>query len=95
MPRTLDVDPRTLHLPTLRFSGADPLKFARQLSRYGLTTVGMLPPEVHEDPDGRLMIMDGATRVAKFLPGVLVTVVVTGYEPQSVASYPTVADRLP
>jgi hypothetical protein len=58
----------------------------------------MPPIEVHEDPDGRLMIMNGvtrSTRVAKFLPGVLVRVEVIGTEPRSVAHDPTVADRLP
>jgi hypothetical protein len=98
MPTYLDVDPRTLHLPPGMWSGANPGKFTRQLSKFGTLTVGMPLLFVHTDPDGRLMIMDGvtrATRVAKFLPGVLVRVEVTGTEPQSVAHHPTVADRLP
>src|SRR5688572_15412644 len=98
MPRFLDVDPRTLHLPPSLWPGAVPHKFTRQLSQFGTSTTGMPAIEVHEDPDGRLMIMNGvtrATRVAKFRPGVLVRVEVIGAEPRSVASYPTVADRLP
>jgi hypothetical protein len=98
MPRFEDVDPRTLHLPTTRWAGADPIKFTFQLSKYGTSTAGMDPIEVHEDPDGRLVIVNGvtrATRVAKFLPGQLVRVEVTGKVPRSVANYPTVADRLP
>lgn len=98
MPRFVDVDPRTLHLPTTMWAGASPRKFARQLSLHGLSTDGMDPPHVHEDPDGRLMLMDGvtrATRVAKFLPGQLLRVEVIGSEPRSVAHFPTVGDRLP
>ncbi len=98
MPRFLDVDPRTLHLPPGMWQGADPGKFARQLSKFGTSTAGMPPLFVHTDPDGRLMIMDGvtrATRVAKLLPGVPVRVEVIDAEPRSVAGYPTVADRLP
>jgi hypothetical protein len=90
--RFADVDPTTL------WTGANPIKFTRQLSKYGTSTTGMLAIEVHEDPDGRLMIVDGvtrATRVAKFLPGVLVQVKIVGREPRSVAKYPTVRDRLP
>ena len=41
MPVYLDVDPRTLHLPTSRWNGADPGKLTRQLSKHGLSTVGM------------------------------------------------------
>ena len=98
MARFLDVDPRTLHLPTPRWDGACPIKFSRQFSSFGLSTVGMIPPEVVEDPEGRLMIMDGvtrATRVAKFLPGQSIRVQVTDSVRYSVANYPTVADRLP
>ncbi len=74
------------------------MKFTRQLSQYGTSTVGMPDIQVHVDPDGRLMIMDGvtrATRVAKFLPGTLVRVEVIGVEKRSIAHYPTVADQLP
>jgi hypothetical protein len=98
MPTYLDVDPRTLHLPPGMWQGANPGKLARQLSKFGTSTAGMPPLFVHTDPDGRLMLMDGVTRaarVAKCLPGVLVRVEVIGTEPQPVASYPTVADRLP
>jgi hypothetical protein len=98
MPRFVDVDPRTLYLPPSLWGGADPGKFTRQLSRFGRSTVGMDPPEVVEDPDGRLMVMNGvtrATRVARFLPGQLMTVEITDTYPRSVAHHPTVGDRLP
>jgi hypothetical protein len=54
--------------------------------------------EVHIDPDGRLMIMNGVTRAAraaKFHPGVLIRVEITGAVGQSVAHLPLVGDRLP
>ena len=98
IPRFEDVDPRTLHLPPGMFGGVNLVKFTRQFSRYGLSTAGMDPPEVHEDPDGRLMIMNGvtrSTRVARFMPGQMITVLVTGSVPYPVVSFPTVADRLP
>jgi hypothetical protein len=99
MAEFLDVDPRTLHLPPSRWGGADPVKFARQLSRYGLSTRGMQPPWVHRDGGGRLLVMDGvtrATRVAKLLPGQLMRVEVTADLPgDDYSSYPTIGDRLP
>jgi hypothetical protein len=73
----MDVDPRTLHLPTTRPAGADPFKLHRQIARFGTSVQGMPPPEVYRGTEGALMIYDGvtrATRVAKLLPGQLVTV---------------------
>jgi hypothetical protein len=99
MPTFLDVDPATLHLPPERLTGADPGKFARQFSRYGLSNVGMPAPWVHRDGNGRLKVMDGvtrATRVAKYLPGVLIRVEVTAEKPNADYSmYPPVGDTLP
>jgi hypothetical protein len=99
MAEFLDVDPRTLHLPQTRPSGADPIKLTRQLSQYGRSTTGMPPIEVNRDGAGRLKIMDGvtrATRVAKWLPGQTVTVEVTEDHPHDdYAHLPTVGDRLP
>ena len=98
IPRFEDVDPRTLHLPPNMAAGADPIKFTRQLSLHGLSTAGMHPPVVQDDPDGRLMLYDGvtrATRVAKFLPGQLLRVEVSQRRSKSFAWLPTVGDRLP
>jgi len=98
MARFLDVDPRTLHLPSSMLSGADLGKFARQFSKYGLSTVGMPAIKVEVDPDGRLIIIDGvtrATRVARFLPGQHVSVEVIGATRYNAAKLPTVAERLP
>ena len=94
----LDVDPRTLHLPTSRLSGADPLKLQRQIARHGTSTQGMPPLEVYRGTDGELMIFDGvtrATRVAKLLPGQLVRVEVIDDIPTAVGHLPTVGDKLP
>jgi hypothetical protein len=95
----LDVDPRTLHLPPSRSSGADPFKLMRQFSIHGLSTTGMPPPWVHRDGNGRLLLMDGvtrATRVAKYLPSHLIRVEVTGdYPTEDYSSYPTVEDTIP
>ena len=97
-PRHLAVDPGSLRLPTTRVGGADPVKLHRQLARHGLRTGGMPPILVVRGSDGELMIVDGvtrATRVAKFLPGTLVSVEVTDDIPAALGHLPAVRDRLP
>jgi hypothetical protein len=94
----LDVDPRTLHLPTTRISGADPAKLQRQIAKHGKSTQGTPTIEVSRGSDGELMINDGvtrATRVAKLLPGALVRVEVIDDYPAAVGHLPTIGDRLP
>lgn len=94
----MDVDPRTLHLPTTRPSGADPLKLQRQIARFGTAIHGMPVLEVYRGTDGKLVVYDGvsrATRVAKFLPGQLVRVELIDDLPTPVGHLPTVGDRLP
>lgn len=94
----LDVDPQTLHLPTTRLTGADPLKLHRQIARHGNSTQGMPTLEVYRGTDGGLMIYDGvtrATRVAKLLPGQLVQVELIDDIPTPVGHLPTVGDMLP
>jgi hypothetical protein len=94
----LDVDPRALHLPPSRPGGADPVKLHRQIARHGKTTVGMPRLVVFRASDGALVIYDGvtrATRVAKLLPGQLVSIDVIGDLPSPGMHYPTVGDRLP
>jgi hypothetical protein len=95
---SLDVDPRSLRLPTARWSGADPTKLHRQIAAFGASIAGMPPLLVSRGNDGELVISDGvtrATRVAKLLPGVLVRVEVIDDLPIPVGSYPTVGDLLP
>jgi hypothetical protein len=96
-PEFLQVDPALLHLPGSRHDGVDPMKLHRQLARYGLSAVGMPPLEVSRGTDGELVINDGvtrATRIAKYLPGTLVTVEVVGKLPVAVGGLPTVKERL-
>lgn len=57
----------------------------------------MPPLEVKRGSDGELVIYDGvtrATRVAKYLPGAKVTVVVTGTLKGPVRSLPRVGEKL-
>lgn len=94
----LDVDPRTLHLPTSRLSGSDPVKLQRQIAQFGTSTQEMPDIEVYRGRDGELMIFNGVTRasrVAKLLPGRLVRVEVIDDIPTSVGRLPTVGGTLP
>ena len=94
----LEVDPRSLHLPPSSFSGADPYKYHRQVVTHGNSVVGMPPLVVYRGTDGGLVIADGvtrATRVARRLPGRLITVEVIGTWRAAVGGYPTIGDRIP
>lgn len=94
----LNVDPRTLHLPSSRRDGADPLKLQRQIARHGRSLQGMPPVLVYRGSDGTLMITDGvtrATRAAKLCPGQTVPVEVLGELPRAFGSLPTVQEKLP
>ncbi len=94
----LDVDPRALHLPTSRLSGADPVKLHDQIARYGAGVAGMPPPLVYRGSDGELMVYDGvarATRVARLLPGATIRVEVMRTLTRPVGLLPTIGDRLP
>jgi len=93
----LDVDPAELHLPGSRADGADLMKLHRQYAKHGLSTAGMPSLEVKRGSDGALVIFDGvtrATRVAKYLPGTLVPVEVTGELKIPVSGLPKVRERL-
>ena len=94
----LDVDPRTLHVPNSRISGADPVKLQQQIAKYAMSVKGMPTVEVYRGSDGELMIYDGvtrATRDAKFLPGQLIRVEVIDDLKSSVGHLPTIGDMLP
>lgn len=94
----LDVDPRGLHLPTSRLTGADPLKLHRQIALYGSSTQSMPPVEFYRGTDRELLIYDGvtrATRIAQLLPGQLVRVEVIDDLATPVGHLPTVGDTLP
>ena len=93
----LQVDPATLHLPGSRRDGVDPMKLHRQLARHGTSDAGMPPLEVKRGSDGALVIYDGvtrATRVARYMPGTLVSVEVTGTLSSPVGGLPTVGEKL-
>lgn len=97
-PVYVDVDPRTLRLPSSRRDGADPIKLMIQTARYGASVQGMPCPLVYRAADGELVLADGvarATRVAKLLPGALLRVEVIGTMPGPGAATPTVGDKLP
>jgi len=98
LPEYLDVDPRTLHLPSTRPTGADPFKLQRQVAQYGASTQGMPPRLVYRGSDGGLIIFDGvtrATRVAMLRPGDLVRVEVIGALAVPCTHLPTVGEQLP
>jgi hypothetical protein len=94
----LDVDPRTLHVPGSRRSGADPVKLHRQVAQFGTSTQGMPPLEVSRGTDGELVINNGvtrATRIARLLPGATVRVEVIDDLPIPVGSFPSIGDLIP
>jgi hypothetical protein len=94
----LDVDPRVLHLPTSRLSGADPVKLQDQIIQFGVSTAGMPPLQVYRGSDGELMIYDGvtrATRTAQVLPGTTVSVEVMRTLARPVGHLLRVGDKRP
>ena len=94
----IDVDPRDLHLPGSRLSGADPVKLHDQLVRFGSSVVGMPPVLAFRGSDGAIMIYDGvtrATRVARMLPGRKVRVEVMRTIPQPLGHMPLLKGTLP
>jgi hypothetical protein len=94
----LDVDPRTLHLPPSRQSGADLFKLHRQIAMFGASMAGMPPPWVYRGSDGELQLYNGvtrATRIAKRSPGTLLRIVVVGDLAGPVGHLPTVGDMIP
>jgi hypothetical protein len=99
MGELLDVDPRMLHLPSSRVTGADPAKLARQTARFGKSVRGMPVIWVTRGRGGALIINDGvtrATRIAKLLPGHTVRVEVLDEKPRwDLSPYPTLGDNLP
>ena len=72
MSEYLELDPRDLHVPSSRLSGADPVKLHDQTRRFGSSLDGMPPILVYRGSDAALMIYDGvtrATRAARQRPG--------------------------
>ena len=93
-----DVDPRELRVLPSRSAGADPVKLARQIAKFGSATTGMPPLWVCEATDGVLVIYNGvtrATRIAKLAPGTLVRVEVIAKLRRALAREPRIGDLLP
>lgn len=100
MPReVLQIDPRTLHLPSEREDGVDLFKLGLQYARHGDRFDGMPALEVARDGNGNLMIQNGvtrATRAAEVDPGRLIAVEVMEENPNLDFSHlPTVGERMP
>jgi hypothetical protein len=99
MAEYVQIDPTNLYLPASRATGADPVKLARQIAKYGNSLAGMPAIEVTRGKDGNMRINDGvtrATRAAKLCPGQLVTVIVIHDLPKlNVTRTPQVKDKLP
>lgn len=94
----LDVDPRTLHVPPSRMTGADPFKLHRQTAQFGSSAAGMPAPWVYRGSDGELQLYNGvtrATRIAKPAPGTLIRVEVVGTLKTPVGHLPTIGELLP
>ncbi len=90
-----EVDPRTLRLPPSRASGPDPAKLAAQIALHGSETRGMPMVWVYRGADGALVIYGGVTRacrIAKLLPGLLITVEIVGDLPGPCGQSPTGGD---
>jgi hypothetical protein len=93
-----DVDPRKLRLPWSRISGPDPIKYARQVSRFGSSSVGMPPIVVYEGNDGELMIYNGVTRatcLARLSPNSHVRVEVIGRLRRAFGPQRSIGDLMP
>ena len=94
------VNPSELHLPPgVRSQGADPVKLARQIARYGTALTAMPPLELTRGRHGNLRINDGvtrATRAAKLGPGEWIAAEVIADLPNlDVTRTPRVGERLP
>jgi hypothetical protein len=97
MPDIREVDPRELRPATCRRDGADPIKFHRQIVRFGASSNGMPPLIVYEASDGVLVIYNGVTRasrIAKLAPGTKVQVEVIGKLRRAYASEKTIGELL-
>jgi hypothetical protein len=84
--QSLDVDPRVLHVPPSRRTGADPFKLHRQIALFESSKAGMPAPWAYRGSDRELMLYNGvtrATRIAKLSPGT------------PVGHLPTIGDLIP
>jgi hypothetical protein len=97
-PDFVGIDPRALHLPPSRLSGADPIKLHDQMIRFGTRMIGMPHLLGFRGSDGKIMVYDGvtrATRIAKLLPGMTVRVEIMRTLAHPISQLPTIGDTLP
>jgi len=96
--RIVYVDPRTLHVPPTRLSGADPYKLQRQIANFGASSIGMPAPWAYRCSDGELVLYNGvtrATRIAKLAPGTMMEIHIVGRLPGRAGRLPTIGGLLP
>jgi len=94
----VEVDPRKLHVPPSRLTGADPYKLNRQIARFGGSFNGMPEPWAYQGSDGEIMLYNGvmrATRVARLSPGTSIRVLIVGTLRKPVGDLPTIGSLLP
>ena len=98
MSELIEVDPGDLYLPPSRSQGADPVKLARQIAKYGDSLDDMPPLQVVRGRGGHMRINDGvtrATRAARVRPGARVLAEVIQDLPNlDVTRMPKVKDSL-
>lgn len=98
MSEIVEVDPRTLHLPPSKPTGANAEKLRGQMIRFGASAAGMPPPWAYRGSDGALVVYNGvtrATRLAMLAPGTPIRVEVVGVLRRPAGSLPTIGDLLP
>jgi hypothetical protein len=98
MPEIVDIDPRSLHLPSSRLSGADPVKLHSQMARFGSSMAGMPPALPYRGPDGAIKLYDGvtrATRVARLLPSQTIRIEAMRTIAKPFGHLPLLGDTLP
>lgn len=86
MQRFRVIEPGDLRLPPSRQYGPDPVKYQRQVRRFGSSLHGMPPIEVTEGMDEQLMISNGvtrATRAFRLAAGQSVPVEVIDFRPKA------------
>jgi hypothetical protein len=94
----VEVDPRSLHVPPSRLSGADPYKLQRQIALFGGSITSMPEPWAYRGSDGEIMLYNGVTRaarVAKLSPGTSIRVLIVGMLRKPVGYLPTIGSFLP
>jgi hypothetical protein len=94
----VEVDPRSLHVPPSRLSGADPYKLNRQIALFGSSIANMPEPWAYRGSDGEIMLYNGVTRatgIAKLSPGTLIRILIVDTLRKPVGYLATIGSFLP